>query len=305
MAFVLRRNRPIRRELERLVGRQLERASADVRDEPKDEQVHDARKRIKRTRAILRLVREAAKDRRLDEADRRLQRAGRSLSPLRDAGVIAHTFDQLFRRHRDQLSEHTAALIRRRLHELESCAESQARRARVVARSAERLAHVRRRWRFPSLDPEDLAKLLHTAYRRARKAMRRAADTRAASDVHRWRRRAKTLRYQVQLFADLSPKTRKRVGDLKRLDTALGDEHNLQVLSCALADEAALGHLRSGVGEVQRLAASDQQQLRSDAFALGGGLFREPPKRFVRRMRQELTAPRARGLARLFARSAA
>jgi len=56
MAFVLRPERKIHRELRRLVKRQIQQARAALDGEPTDTAVHEARKRIKKARAILRLL---------------------------------------------------------------------------------------------------------------------------------------------------------------------------------------------------------------------------------------------------------
>ena len=61
--------------------------------------------------------------------------------------------------------------------------------------------------------------------------MKRARVTGQSATLHRWRKELKTLRYQLRLARPLMTGIAPLVAYfLKRLETALGDDHNLVVL---------------------------------------------------------------------------
>ena len=60
-----------------------------------EEVVHDARKRFKKIRAVLRLVRGGIDRRVFDRENVRFRDAGRPLSEVRDVGVLVQALDRL------------------------------------------------------------------------------------------------------------------------------------------------------------------------------------------------------------------
>ena len=99
MAFRLNRPEPLDREVRRIVRERLESAAGALaqRDENLHEGVHDARKRFKEIRAVIRLARDSLGARaKMENAWYR--DAGRSLSGLRDAQALIEACDALAER---------------------------------------------------------------------------------------------------------------------------------------------------------------------------------------------------------------
>src|SRR3954468_3779501 len=82
--------------VKRVAGDQLG-AAAEGLEQPDDpvEAVHDARKRLKKTRALLRLARPAMRADAFRAYNRELRDQGRALSGARDADVLVETVDAL------------------------------------------------------------------------------------------------------------------------------------------------------------------------------------------------------------------
>src|ERR1017187_1474953 len=98
-----------REELESAAG-QLEGKDGGKRDEA----IHEARKSLKKTRAVLRLMRgELGPVYRMENT--RLRDLGRTLSEFRDAGAMIETFDELKEKYRGELGRRTLSSIRRAL----------------------------------------------------------------------------------------------------------------------------------------------------------------------------------------------
>src|SRR6266550_5872735 len=79
--------RILRKEIEKALG------AVDSARSPTDEGIHDARKRLKRARAALRLIREALGDREYRRENRILRDAARPLSEIRDAKILIDIYD--------------------------------------------------------------------------------------------------------------------------------------------------------------------------------------------------------------------
>ena len=295
MAIALRPHEPIDDQLKRLARKALRSAADALLEDQGAREVHRARQSIKKARAVMRLLKAAAAN--IPKKDRkRLREAGRSLSPLRDADAIIETFDRLRTRVAARLPEHTYAIMRRQLVQAKALGERRARADGAIVRTAKTLAKLRRsskRWRIPSIDVAEWPALVRVSYRAARNAMTRAR-TREADDLHRWRRRAKTLMYHLGLTKPLAPGIGRQTRQTKQIEAWLGEDHNLVVLRTTLSADATLAHMQADVRELAALAARRQEELQRKALALGRRVFAAKPKQFVRRLERELTAGRRR-----------
>ena len=290
MAFELHRRKHIDVELKKIARRLLgnARGSLDAVDDGKfREAVHESRKRLKKVRAIVAVLEAADAD--IPRKDRKqLQSASRALSQLRDSDAIVDSFDRLRRHYPKQLPEHTYAILRRGLVRGRDEQQDTARRSGLVEDAARKLKKTRstaKDWTSPRIDRSDLVAIAANAYRRSRKAMRNARETRRAAAVHRWRKDLKTLWYQLRLVKPLAAGIAPTVADMRRLETQLGDDHNLVVLAATLRVCPELRSMRAEVRQIGRLAVRMRDALRRRAFALGRRVYRRKPRAFRRWLR--------------------
>src|SRR4029453_1327737 len=158
----------------------------------------------------------------------------------------------------------------------------------VVAEATERLTTTRKsakHWASPSIDLSDIVAVVAASYRRSRAAMKRARATKHSATLHRWRKELKTLWYQLRLAKPLTTGVAPLIADLKRLETELGDDHNLVVLAATLRGCRDLRTMRADIRQIDRLAARMRQPLRRRAFALGRRLHDPTPEGFERWLR--------------------
>ncbi|MEL3955005.1 MULTISPECIES: CHAD domain-containing protein [Stenotrophomonas] len=163
--------------------------------------VHRARKTIRRLRALLALLENSHFE--TGQADAALRRLGQGLSALRDAHVVVDTCQRLAA----QQPALPWAEVGRRL-----TVRRDARLAQALARDpafARRHAALGRIVRdlqgqpWESLARRDLRKGLARSERRTAKAEKRAARSRDTEDLHRWRRRVRRLRMQLEALPTL------------------------------------------------------------------------------------------------------
>jgi CHAD domain-containing protein len=299
VSFELHHRKHIADELVKIVRQQLrDTAHALTRSEGSQftNAVHEARKSVKKVRAIAAFLTQAGA--KLPRRDRkRLKSAARALSKVRDSTAIIDTFDRVRRRYPKQLPEHTYGILRRGLVAARDRNEARAQRDGVVAEAVERLEKTRKsanEWTSPSVKWSGTMEIVTDSYRRSRQAMERARVTGQSATLHRWRKELKTLWYQLRLASPLMTGVAPLIAKLKRLQTELGDDHNLVVLAATLRGCRDLRSMRAEIRQVDRLAARMRQPLRRRAFALGRRLHLRKPKAFARWLRQSVKPSRLR-----------
>jgi CHAD domain-containing protein len=262
----------------------LSRATAAGRDEA----IHEARKSVKKTRALLRLMRPEMDDVYRRE-NARLRNIARRLSAYRDRAAIIETFDALKLKYQDELKGATLASIRRALvrgkREQQRGATLRAALRRIAAglrAAAGRTA----RWPLKSDGFEALEPGLTATYRGARGAMAGARAHSRPEYCHEWRKRVKDHWYDIRLLEVLWTEVMEGYEtSLKELETWLGDHHNLEVLRGTLEAHPAAYGRREDTDLCLDLIAKYQKELLRNALSLGERVYEERPGQFRTRMR--------------------
>lgn len=218
-------------DLER-AARQLARAG-----EERHQGIHQARKSIRRVRALLALGGEAFSDlppvRRLDASLRSLCRG---LSPLRDADALR---DALLHLSRDavigpieceRLCAFVAVLRARRLAAALARDPDFARRRERLQQAQARLALLP----WARIEEADVEAALGDSRRRLRKALRRAKPGMDAEAWHTLRRRLRRLRQQETALAKVRPETSRPTPGIAELAERMGkaQDHALLLAHC-------------------------------------------------------------------------
>lgn len=259
----------------------------DRRGGDRPEAIHQARKALKRVRAVLRLCREWLGEERFRAENTILRDAGRSLSGARDAQVLVETLDGLREPLGPELPDGTWSRFRDRLV-AEAAAHEQPDGSDAYASVSLALAGVRDRvnvWPLPEDGgPERLASGLERVYAKARRARRRAERRTTPEKLHELRKRTKDLWYSGQLLNPLSPKRiRKLRRRSHRLSDVLGADHDLAVL----LERAGEAPEAFGPGELELLRAQADRRrrvLERDALGRARKLFRRKPRKLMRRL---------------------
>jgi len=279
LAFQFHPGESVPRGIRRVVVEQLEFAAAQLHKPERSarvEAVHEARKSIKKVRAILRLM--------ADELDlvaltgnTLLRDLGRKLSAERDAAVLVDTLDSL--KDEDDKSPELARLRSRLVRERSRAARAESPTA--VAFALERAAERVRTWPLHATGFAALAPGLHESFHRGRKAMANARKDSTSENFHEWRKRVKDHWYHMRLLEGIwTDATRSYEKGLKDLENCLGDDHNIAVLVERVAS-------LDNVAEFTDLLASAhhrQKHLRHHSLNVGERLYAQKPCEFIRHM---------------------
>ena len=279
----------------RISAEQLDRALHELSTASTSEAVHQVRKRMKKVRALLRLVRKSFPA--YAEENAALRDIQKSLGPLREAKVALDTLallqegadvsrrsvleaERAFRTHRLQVA--TPAWTLQTLERVHKDME------RVRAR-----AH---RWQLETSDFDAVAGGLGKTYRRARKRMRAAYDDPSAEAFHEWRKRVKYHLLQVRLLRNAWPTEMKaRREALDELKDSLGEAHDCVDFERLLKQLEVSSMARK---ELLAVAKEARSARRIHAKPLGELAFAEPKKHFVSRVECYWDASRSARLKR-------
>ena len=281
MAFTLARGRPIAEQLRRIVRKELRAAHDQLSGQSPDQNaIHEARKSVKKARAVLRLLRDALGSH-YNVERKQLRDAAHALASLREADAMVATVESLRGRYRSVVTAEVAREI---------CGGLQRRRRRVRAHAAPALGRARRALeRTERSAPKWVGRVGQFAamrsgtvrgYRRARDASRDLTPDADASLFHCWRKRVKDLEYHMRLLAGLHRTPRGRARTLHQLEALLGEEHDLATLQ----NEILGAPDRYGGARTSTLVlgaiTKRQATLRKNALALGHRTFAESPSKF-------------------------
>jgi CHAD domain-containing protein len=270
MAFQLRPDESVTHGFRRVARKELERARDELRKArpPHDEAIHEARKSVKKVRAILQLIDDDGGSG-LGGSAKRLRSVNRTLSDLRDADVMIETLAGLRTRHPKLFSEHTFARVRHDLVDRKREATKTAGRNgdwKSVDRKLRTARQQAKRWAPAHHQSGALRRGIQGAHRRGRKAMTRAKAQQQASDFHAWRKEIKALWYALRLVEHNDSGLRRDIRALHRAETLLGDDHNLVVLCEQLASDITVCRGPVDIDRLRLMADRDQCRLREQAI---------------------------------------
>jgi CHAD domain-containing protein len=282
MAYRLRSSRPFAAEFRAVSEGQLKKAIGYLQDHPdgEHEAVHDARKRFKRVRALLRLVQPDAPDFRARE-NARIREAARSLSAVRDATALVETVGYLLDfaatpEEQAALEAARDALTTRRDHIAEEEHDLPAKMAAAVdnCRKAIDALEALELPDAPRKTARMLAKAWKKQLRKAHAALAACETEPGAETYHELRKSGQTYWMHLSLLRDAWPSAMKaKQAEAKTLVDLLGHEHDLSVLTQLVNEEPEI----VGDGEtLARLLAAiitRQQILRREALPMAQSVF--------------------------------
>jgi CHAD domain-containing protein len=278
-AYRLKPGEPLSEGVVQIAHSRIDHAIAELRgksDSSAEEAVHEARKNLKRLRALLRMIRGELGDETFRRENACFRDAGRELAGVRDSDAMLEALRKL------ELPAGMAWELRKSIHAHR--AHSGDRRANAAAGIVATLLEARGRveaWPLERDSFDALAGGLECTYRRGRRGFRAARGEPTVEALHEWRKRVKELWYQHTLLRALWPPVMQAVGEeAHELATRLGDDHDLALLAACVSEHAEAE--REFFEAVDRARA----KLQGEAIQLGERLYADKPSTYVNRLRR-------------------
>lgn len=293
MAYAIEGDETVVEAVRRITGEQVAEAVSGLEQATGDglaAVVHDARKRAKKLRGLIRLVRPVLGPA-YGRANGSFRDAGRELSGLRDAQAALVTFDALVAASAGGLPEGGVGAVRAGLARLAEQAGEAGRAGDDprTGRAADLLraggGHVAR----AAFDADGWAAVgsgLEATYRAGRRALAGVRrDTADPGLMHEWRKRAKDAWYHVRLLQGAAPSVLDPIEDRFHLVAdALGDAHDLAVICARLQASPGRFGDPAEVAAVCELADGRRADLVRRAVGVGSRLYAEKPGAYARRV---------------------
>ena len=287
--YRLKEKEPLPAGIRRVARGRIDHAIDELRgetDSSRAKAVHEARKDMKKLRALLRLVRVELGEDLYAHENACFRDTARQLAGARDADVMILTLSDLERRYGELPG--AARRLRPALvaHRFRASAGALKPASRTAAEGlAEALGRVDG-WTLDTDGFEAFEEGLGRVYRQGRRAFRAARKQPSPEHMHEWRKRVKDLWYHLLLLQDSWKPVLTAVADeAHELSDRLGDEHDLTVLR-----EWAHRHTAELNGDDPVLRGFDvllqdrRAQLQEEAFEYGSRLYADKPSVFVARL---------------------
>lgn len=290
MAYRLKANERVPAGIRRIAREEIAKAAEQLgtsEGSRRDEAIHEARKSVKKVRALLRLMRSELGPAYRAE-NHRLQLIGRRLSEFRDSQAMIETLDSLEKKYGEPALDFNS--VRRGLMERKARAEQQGLIDQVLGDMATSLAKLGKQvkaWRLRTEGFGAIRPGLEKTFRAGRDAMRVALQDPRPENYHELRKRVKDHWYDVRLLENLwTGDLKKYEKSLKELETWLGEDHNLVILRGTILSDPEICATTKNVNVLCETIARYQNELREKAMALSARVYEEKPRQFTRRMEQ-------------------
>lgn len=273
--------KPLSTEIKLHLSIHLDTAIRHLKEQPDgvDEAIHKARKSLKRSRALLKLCRDAS-PKTLPHAARRLGAAARSIAGMRDAAALVECVNWL-----------EPWFFEKGAQDLVSCMQQQlrARHGKHTADEAEIVRQIEgaitlcrttktslKKARYKS--DENASRILAGGWaRRHKRAVKALARCRAQgqeADFHELRKSAQQTVYQAALLERAWPTGLNAIADdAKKLAEVLGHEHDLTMLLALEKSEPDALCPSQERPRMLTLIKERQSALRSEAIEIGQALY--------------------------------
>jgi CHAD domain-containing protein len=289
MSYRFNPQRPIPPEIRRIAREQITPTIELLQPrsgKKREERVHDARKHLKKLRALLRLVQCDLSADVFKQENRTFRDAGRKLSATRDAQVRLKTLKKLQQENKTNSAtlqrafQEVASNLSRAVQDLHGSSDAPGQEALAILGSADQRV---KKWPLDKLKPKDLCHGLEYVYRRGRKGFARIQKEKSSENLHAWRKRVKDLWYHLRLLRETWPDLLKPYAQqTKLLSEYLGDAHDLDVLRAMIQEME--GSNNKGRQKVIQLIEKKRSVLQENALLLGHRLYAEKPGAFSRRI---------------------
>lgn len=286
MTYRFKLHEPIGQGVRRIGLEQIEIAAAKLAS--KDDvsvAIHDARRCLKRMRALLRLIQPGLAEDLYQREAKRLSGIGKLLSGARDLDVMRQTLSKL-----ESRFEAMPAGAAARLGKLVVHSRGLSRRAGTDGRR-QALLRLGQSKRFFSakasaqVELDHLVEGLGLAYRKARKAFRLAYAEPSDEAFHAWRKRVQLhWRHMALLSRGWPEALSARASEAKELSRLLGEDHDHSILLALAQQRGAAILAPKDLQALTALCRSCQSELRAAARPRGERLFAEPASNLEERV---------------------
>ncbi len=293
MAYCLQVDETVEASVRRVAHEQLSRAVSRLvhGSENRDDDVHSARKSMKRMRGLVRLVRAPLGKALSGHENDTYRQAAAQLSILRDATVLVSTLESVYEDLPTDLAPSVGAVHAWLIRRQGDAYEAQGPQDETFMEIARGLQVAQARiddWPLEGCDWPDLAGGIGRVYTRGRAEYDECCWRPSVKSLHDWRKRVKYLTYHTQMLGPIWPgPMRSLEEELGKLGDFLGLDHDCAVLAQVIREQLPAQMLAGDQRQEMIVAIyARRRRVQEECRVLGGKIYAEKPALFLRRLGQ-------------------
>lgn len=289
MTYKLEKDKSLKKNITSVVAEEVDACLTSLGTLNIHEAVHDIRKRLKKIRALARLVRDELGEEDYKAINIYYRDLGRELAEFRDLTAHIESLEGIRERYGDHLYVKFFNSIIKNIEKERDEMEEKLRQENFFSEHLpKQLEYARKelvKWPVAKNDIEIILPSVQRVYKRGKKALNEAYENPGKEIFHEWRKRVKYLWYQILLLQDTWPELFGSFeAEIHELADLLGNDHDLMVLNDRLnKDGFSLGDTNQKE-LIHAVVREYSDHLRSSAKVKGELIYAEEPEDFTKRI---------------------
>ncbi|GAB4048880.1 CHAD domain-containing protein [Spirosoma litoris] len=292
MAYAFKQKQSVAHNINRILKQEVQ-AALDALTNPGQltgEMIHDIRKRIKKSRALIRLVRSELNKKDFQRENTYYRTIGQQLSSIRETTVMVKTLDRLRETQPDSMSPQLfTALHISLLHQQDQATGTffeDLAQPKQLTKAFEQASQ-----RFDGLSKchngfKAIAPNLKAIYRKTRKSLKVAVQAPTLNQLHELRKNVKTIWYFTRLLQPSWPGPFKAYArEFGRLGELLGNDHDFGLLAQMIESDHLRVRNKQSKETILAKLYEQRIQFQIQIFSLANHLLTEKTGDFVKRFR--------------------
>jgi len=289
MVYKLNKEKSLIKNISSIANEEIEASLEALETLNIHEAIHDIRKRLKKLRALCRLVRDELGEDNYKSINIYFRDLGREISDFRDLTAHLETLELLNERFGKHLYVNFFRTFSKQIEEereqMENTLRSQNFFSEYLVEKLKKAKKELTSWPVESNNIDIILPSIERVYQRGQMALQKAYETPEKENFHEWRKRVKYLWYQTLLLQDTWPNFFDTLeAEIHELGDLLGNDHDLMVLKEKIL--AGDFRLKEETHRELMIAIINEysNSLRSKAKTKGELIYAESPKDFKKRI---------------------
>lgn len=290
MSYELEANETPAEGIKRIITEQIDKALESLQpplDDP-DEAIHDARKRFKKIRAVVRLVRDEIGSEAYHRENHFFRDLGRRLAPMRDAYVNFDTLNDILEHYAVELKPEAFAPLRNDLErQWQETSHQLIEEEQAHLEVLDALREARERIQTLPIEDETFQAFeagLARVYKRGLNGLDDAYENPDPDEFHEWRKRVKYLWYHTRILEPIWSDIIDEYGDATHdLADYLGDAHDLAELHSVIRERDDIPIDDEAQRALLAILDAERTALERTAWKLGQRIYTEDVDTFIAR----------------------
>ncbi|WP_026934801.1 CHAD domain-containing protein [Christiangramia echinicola] len=289
MSYQLDKDLDLNKNISNIVAEELQGCLTALDTLDIHEAIHDIRKRLKKIRALARIVRDELGDEKYNEINIFFRDLGREISDFRDLTAHLETIALLNERYGKHIYVNFLSTIHKQIEKERDTMEKELRESKFFSEHlVDKLKQAQKKlltWPVHNNDIQIILPSIKRVYKRGKKALKKSYKNPTKENFHEWRKRVKYLWYQTLLLQDTWPQFFETLElELHELADFLGNDHDLMVFQLKvnsgdidIKDPQQLELMNAIINQYSK-------KLRDNAKTKGELIYAESPADFTKRI---------------------